>query len=367
MDPVRILQVVPAMGCGGMETFIMNVYRNIDRSRVQFDFLCHYARPQFYDREIESLGGRIYRLSVREDNDFPRYLRELKAFFRDHPEYRVIHGHYSGFGMFYNHYAKKYGVACRIGHSHSEKYEQGLIGQLDRFMSKPFRWGLTDRMACSRAAGEFLFGRLPFSVYCNGIDPERFAFCRESRREIRQRYGLEENAWVVGHVGRFAPVKNHGFLLEAFARLCRIRPESRLLLVGTGDGEDQARRQAQELGIRDRVIFAGGQQDTWKYYSAFDVFALPSLFEGIPLSLVEAQAGGLPCLASDKVNRDVNVTGGVQFLPLEPQAWAGSLAGTRERMEPGRIRSCMAGSGYDIGVTAAALQDFYLKHYGGSL
>ena len=152
MEPIRILQVVPAMNTGGMETFIMNLYRAMDREKVQFDFLYHYDMPCFYDEEILRLGGRITKLTVRQDNNLPKYLHQLNEFFARHTEYRVIHGHYSGFGVFYNAAAKKNGITVRAGHSHNTNYEHNLVGWLDRAMSFFFTYGLTDRFACSGAS-----------------------------------------------------------------------------------------------------------------------------------------------------------------------------------------------------------------------
>ena len=141
MPPIRVLQVMPAMDAGGMETFVMNVYRMIDREKVQFDFLYHYDKPCFFDDEIRALGGRIFKLTVRQDNNLPRYLRELRALFAAHPEWRIIHGHYSGFGMFYNPAARRAGIPVRCGHSHNTAYEPNLVGRLDRFMSSFFSAG----------------------------------------------------------------------------------------------------------------------------------------------------------------------------------------------------------------------------------
>ena len=131
-EPIRVLQIMPAMDAGGMETFVMNVYRTLDRERVQFDFLYHYDKPCFFDDEIRALGGRIYKLTVRQDNNLPRYLRELRCLFAAHPEWRIIHGHYSGFGMFYNPVARRAGIPVRCGHSHNTAYEPNLVGRLDR-------------------------------------------------------------------------------------------------------------------------------------------------------------------------------------------------------------------------------------------
>ena len=175
MAPIRVLQIMPAMDAGGMETFVMNVYRTIDRDKVQFDFLYHYDKPCFFDDEICTLGGNIYKMTVRQDNNLPRYLRELRELFAAHPEWRIIHGHYSGFGMFYNPVARRAGIPVRVGHSHNTAYEPNLVGRLDKLMSSRFNAGLTDRFACSQKAGEMLFGKSPFTVLPNGIMTDVFA------------------------------------------------------------------------------------------------------------------------------------------------------------------------------------------------
>lgn len=363
MAPVRVLQVVPAMNVGGMETFIMNVYRAIDRQKVQFDFLYHYDMPCFYDDEIRALGGRITKLSVRQDNRLGSYLRQLDRFFAGHPEYKVVHGHYSGFGMFYNRAAKRHGVPVRAGHSHNTSTERSLSGLLDAVMSWFFVYGLTDRFACGQQAGRVLYRGRPFIFLPNGIDAAAFAFAPARRTQMREALGLPEDAVVYGHVGRFTQQKNHGYLLDIFAEAARRQPAARLLSLGVGPLESAAREKAQALGIADRVIFAGLQRDTAAYYDAMDAFLLPSLFEGLPVTLVEAQAAGLPCFVSDTVDVTSGFCSGVQFLPLNnAPAWADALLATPLTRNPQATRQVRA-AGYDIVNTARFLQEFYLNAY----
>lgn len=361
MAPIRILQIVPAMNLGGMETFIMNVYRHVDRDRVQFDFLTHYAAPGYYDEEIEALGGRIYRLSVREDNNLFRYLKQLDRFFADHPEYTVVHGHYSGFGMFYNHYAKKHGVAVRIGHSHSTGSERGLTGFLDKCMSRCFSRGLTRRLSCGVDAGKALYRKKPFDVYPVGIDLGRFAFDPGLRKQMRGAWGLDADAVVYGHIGRFDPVKNHDFLLEVFTAIYARQPSARLLLVGDGPLRGEVEAKAALLGLEGKVVFAGNRSDTPACYSAMDCFMMPSHYEGLPLVLVEAQANGLPCFVSSAVSAEAGITPSVHFLPLSsgPGFWADSILGVPLARQDNR--AALAAAGYDIEATAKRLQALYLQ------
>lgn len=364
MAPIRVLQIMPAMDAGGMETFVMNVYRAIDRERVQFDFLYHYDKPCFYDYEIQALGGRITKLTVRQDNNLPRYLHQLDQLFARHTEYRIVHGHYSGFGMFYNAAARRRGVPVRVGHSHNTAYEPNLIGRLDRVMSARFNRDLTDRFACSRKAGEMLFGASPFTVLPNGVDTDAFArHDPEARARLREHLGVAPGELLLGHVGRFSAQKNHTGLLRIFAAVRRRRPDARLLLLGTGPLEQETRALADRLGVADRVIFAGVRTNVQAFYHAMDAFLLPSLFEGLPVVLVEAQAAGLPCFVADTIDRGAAFASGVEFLPLEdPEAWADALAGASLARNPLAQTQALA-AGFDVRTSAEILQAFYLRRY----
>ena len=348
------------MDAGGMETFVMNVYRAVDRSQVQFDFLYHYDKPCFYDAEIEALGGHITKLTVRQDNNIPKYLHDLRAFFTAHPEYKVIHGHYSGFGMFYNAVARRCGVPVRAGHSHNTAYEHNLVGQLDRLMSSRFDHDLTHRFACSQRAGEMLYGKHPFTVLPNGIMTDVFALHDPAARAaLRAELGVQEGEILFGHVGRFCEQKNHAGLL----RISRRMPNARLVLIGTGELVDSTRALAQELNLSDRVIFAGVRKDMAALYHAMDVFLLPSLFEGLPVVLVEAQAAGLPCFVADTVDRGAAFSDKVKFLPLnDTAAWANTIAAASFRRDP-QAREKAIKAGYDIHTSAEVLQAFYLRRY----
>ena len=365
-EPIRVLQVMPAMDAGGMETFVMNIYRTIDRERVQFDFLYHYDKPCFFDDEIRELGGRIYKLTVRQDNNLPRYLHELHALFAAHPEWRILHGHYSGFGMFYNPMARKAGIPVRCGHSHNTAYEPNLVGTLDKMMSRLFSAGLTDRFACSEKAGQMLYGKAPFTVIPNGIDTARFAARDPQRRALlRAELGVTDQEILFGHVGRFTAQKNHPGLLKIFAAVHARLPKAKLVLLGGGEPAyiEKMQQLAGQLGIADRVIFAGVRSNMQSFYDAMDAFLLPSLFEGLPVVLVEAQTAGLPCFVSDAVDPGAAFTDRVRFLPVnDPEAWAAAIAATSLRRDP-QAREKAVRAGYDIHTSAGILQEFYLRRY----
>ena len=363
-EPIRVLQIMPAMDAGGMETFVMNVYRTLDREQVQFDFLYHYDKPCFFDDEIRALGGRIYKLTVRQDNNLPRYLRELRRLFTAHPEWRIIHGHYSGFGMFYNPVARRAGIPVRCGHSHNTAYEPNLVGRLDRLMSSFFSAGLTDRFACSEKAGQMLYGSKPFTVVPNGIDTARFAARDPQRRALlRGELGVTDQEILFGHVGRFSAQKNHPGLLKIFAAVRARLPKARLVL---GGGEpayiEKMQALAQELALGDSVIFAGVRSNIQSFYDAMDAFMLPSLFEGLPVVGMEAQASGLPCVFSTGVTEEVLLRPDSCRISLEQpdEAWAAVLKDA-DRNLPDRAQAAaqVRAAGYDIRQETLRLQQLY--------
>lgn len=356
---IRVAQVMGYMNGGGVEQVVMNYYRHIDRSLVQFDFLVCEGSGMVPRGEIESMGGRV--LMIPPYKQLPRYMRELERLFREE-RWPIVHSHVNALSVFPLRAAKRAGVPVRIAHSHSTAGKGEAAKNAVKFVLKRFSNVYpTHRMACSRYAGEWLFGRgAEFEVVNNAIDLSRFAFDSEARARTRAGLGLAFNQLAVGHVGRFMPQKNHRFLIEAFAELVRLRPNSVLLLAGAGEDEAAARGWVAELGVVDKVRFLGQRDDVGKLYQAFDAFVLPSLYEGLPLVSVEAQAAGLPCFLSDRITREVDVTGAVRFLPIDDvSAWVDALADVK----PG-TRVDVFGKdfeGYDIDRAADKLDSRYLE------
>lgn len=359
--PIRILHIVTYMGRGGLETMLMNYYRSIDRTKVQFDFLTHRDFEADYDAEILALGGRIYHLPPL--NPFSRgYLAALDRFFAEHREYRIVHCHLDCMSAIPLKAAKKHGVPVRIAHAHNSNQAKDKKYLLKLLYKRMIPGAATNLFACSVEAGRWMFKRDDFHVLNNAIDAGQYAFDPEVRRACRRELGISEGALVIGHVGRFDPQKNHSFLLDVFSK---IPGEPRLLLVGDGILRPAAEQQAEALGIRDRIIFAGVRSDVAKLLQAMDVFLFPSLFEGLPVSIIEAQAAGLPCLISDKVPIECKKTELVTQLPLDasPEAWSEAVltaAGTPRANTLAQIRD----SGFDIQANAEWLADFYLTQYG---
>lgn len=361
--PIRVLQVVTYMGRGGLETMLMNYYRNIDRSKVQFDFLVHRDFTADYDAEILALGGKIYRLP-RLNPFSPTYRKKLDAFFKEHPEYKIVHSHLDCMAGIPLKYAKANGVPHRIAHAHSNNQAKDKKYLLKLFYKRNIPAYATKLFACSREAGEWMFGGADFSVMNNAIDAKQYSYQPEARQSMRESLGIPQDALVVGHVGRFAPEKNHSFLIDIFAELVKVRPNSRLLLVGAGDLQVQMQEKVVSLGIGEQVIFAGLRSDVPQVMQAVDVFVMPSLFEGLGIANIEAQAAGLPCLISDKVPIECEKTSGlVRQIPLTSRAekWATEILKV-ESVQRRNTYDEIKQAGFDICENAQRLEHFYLDH-----
>lgn len=357
--PVRVAQVMGKMVGGGVESVVMNYYRHIDRDRVQFDFLVDEDSTLVPREEIESLGGRIYEIPPYQR--VTAYQRTLIGLFRAQ-NWRIVHSHINTLSLFPLRAAKLAGVPVRIAHSHSTagkgEYARNALKAVLRTQANRYP---THRMACSRYAGEWLFGKgVNFEVLYNAIDLSRFSFDGDLRTSTRTELGLSDGQLAVLHVGRFMAQKNHSFLIDTFEKLASRRSDAVLLLVGEGELKDKVKDSVAERGLSDRVMFLGQRNDVDRLYMAADVFCLPSLYEGLPLVSVEAQRAGLPCLLSDAITREVNVTGKVQFLSIDKTStWADALSSfvSGERTDIGLDSF----ADYDIEHAAHKLANFYIE------
>lgn len=366
-QPIRVLNMFTIMDRGGAETMVMNYYRHIDRTKVQFDFLAHREQRGAYDDEIERMGGRIYRMCPVYPQNFSRYKRDLRTFFRAHPEYKIIHSHMSELGYFAFREAERQGVPVRICHAHNAPHGFDAKMIIRTYFKKRMMPYLTHLFMCGEESGKWLYGeknKSRFIMLNNAIDAAVYSFDASKREEMRRQLDLTDEL-VVGHVGRFNPQKNHPFLLDIFTSLLKKEPDAVLLLVGGGEGMPKIQAKAQELGIAERVRFLGVRSDVADLMQTMDVFVFPSLYEGLPVTMVEAQASGLPCIISDKVPPECILTEGlVNIMPLSasPEAWAEKILTMRAVPRTDR-RAEIAAHGFDITTEAVKLQEFYLDAY----
>ncbi len=359
-EPIRVAHVVGKMVGGGLEAVVMNYYRHIDRSRVQFDLLVDSDSTLVPRDEVEFLGGRV--IEVPPYQDIVASQRELLRLFR-REHWPIVHSHMNALSVFPLHAACKAGVPVRIAHSHSTsgggEYIRNAMKAVLKTQANLYP---THRFACSRHAGEWLFGKnADFEVVYNAIELDRFRFDSEARREARRVLGIPDSRFVIGNVGRFMPQKNQAFLVEAFGLACSERVDVALVLVGEGPMRGEVERLAASKGLADRVFFLGQRDDMERLYSAFDAFALPSLYEGLGIVAIEAQRAGVPCLLSDRVPGEVNVTGECRFLPIDdPKAWSDAIHSMAEK--PSEQRSAIDDSCfalYDIDSAAGLLARRY--------
>lgn len=360
---IRILHVVTYMGRGGLETMIMNYYRQMDRTKVQFDFLVHRDFRADYDDEIERLGGRIYRIG-RLIPWSRAYQRTLDAFFAAHPEYRVVHVHQDCLSAVILKAAKKHGVPVRIAHSHSSSQDKNLKYLLKLHYKRQIPRYATALFACSKEAGDWMFGGAPYTIVNNAIDAAQYSYSYARAMDVRRSLHLAEDAFAIGHVGRFFPAKNHDFLLDVFGELSYVDKHAVLLLVGDGPLRQKIEKKANDMGIRSRVVFMGVRSDVCDLMQAMDVFVFPSLYEGLGVVLVEAQASGLPCVISDCVPDACMLTDLVQRVSLEESArqWAERILAARATVRRDRYDE-IAASGFDIVTNAAWLQQYYVDQW----
>ena len=362
-DPIRVLHVIRLMNHGGVESLIMNLYRSIDRTKVQFDFVQNSNEPAVYDEEILSLGGKIYHCPHYNGKNHFAYVKWWNTFFSAHPgEYPIVHGHLGSTAAIYLSIAKKHGCYA-IAHSHNTG------GSLSyQIFAYPTRFVADHFFACSKAAGISRYGKqigndkARCTVLKNAIDAKQFVYNESVRKQMRDALGIQDNALVVGHVGQFREQKNHAFLLDIFQKVQEAAPESFLLLIGDGDLRPQIEKSINEKGLQSSVILAGSRNDVWSYYQAMDVFVMPSHYEGLPVSMVEAQAAGLPCVVSTNVPAESAITDLVRFVSLEDGAanWYKQVmnhAKTPRQNMLAQIRE----AGFDIRSTAQWLTDYYIN------
>ena len=355
----RVLQVVTDMNVGGIEMLIMNYYRHMDRNKIQFDFLMHRFDPSYFDEEILQMGGRIYRLPPIQPKSFVDYRRRLSNFFETH-KYRVVHAHNNAYSMFVLREAMRHKTPVCVASSHCAFPRLGLVHRLTYDYCRAFinRY-CTHRFACSRLAGQWLFSGADFKILPNAIAAGKFSFSETVRQEMRAELGLGEH-FTIMHVGRLCHPKNHTFLLDAFACLLENNPKAKLVLVGDGELREEVEQKTNRLP-KNSVLLLGTRNDIPKLLQAADVFVFPSVFEGLPVTMIEAQAAGLPCVMSDTITDECIVTDLVTALPItDPQIWAEEILKKRGTVRTDRLADIQA-SGYDIAAAAEKLTRFYLN------
>lgn len=361
-EPCRVLQIFTIMNRGGAETMVMNYYRHIDRSKLQFDFLVHRQERGAYDDEIEAMGGRIFR--IPPIFNFFAHKKAVRVFFNEHPEYKVIHGHLSELGYCIYKEAATRGIPTIIAHAHNNTCSRDIkwpIRTILKHLSRPY---ITTPMTCGKEAAAWLFGKelaKKATMQNNAIDARQYSFATTARMQVREEMGWN-NHLVIGDIARFSPQKNHNRLLSIFKEVLTMEPTALLVLVGAKTGlYKDVYRNVVEMGLSHAVQFLGIRSDIPRLLQGMDVYCSPSLYEGLSVSMVEAQAAGLRVVTSDKVPQQVAIIPELlSFIPLtaKEKTWRDSLLSPYNRTN---TFDQIVTAGFDIHANASWLQNFYLS------
>lgn len=359
----RVLHITCGLFRNGTETFIMNVFRNIDRSQISFDFLLYSKAENGYEEEARELGANIYYYPPRKKG-LLKYRNSLHSFFKNNAhKYDAVHFCGNSFTeLLPLKLAKRYGIPVRIAHSHNSS-TSGLHNKIFHLWNRKNIGNIaTHYLACSETARAWGFGKSKIffnsEVITNGIELRKYKFNAEDRQEIRKELGINESTFLICHTGAFREVKNHPFLINLFEQIRKINPDSKLVLCGSGSEENKIRLLVKNKRLEDAVIFTGSRNDIHKILSASDVYVFPSLYEGLPFALIEAQANGLPVIASDTISKEIMLTQNISFVPLSQDFsyWASKIIDSKRTTEKEPDSRLLK---YDIEGTCFRLMEIY--------
>lgn len=367
-EPIRVASVIGRYIGGGVEAVTINYYRNIDKNKVQLDFICDEDSTNIPYEEIERMGGKV--IIIPSYSKPFKYHKALKRVLKE-GNYKIIHSNINTLSVFSLFAAKCAGVPVRIAHSHSttnkKEKKKNLMKQILRPFSKVFA---TDYMCCSELAGRWLFGNKEYdkgNVYLlnNAIDLDKFKYNESLRKKKRKELGIKDDTLVIGHIGRFVAQKNHDFLIDIFNEIHKKNNNSILLLAGQGPLMEDIKNKVKELNLEDSVKFLGQRNDANELYQAFDVFLLPSLYEGLPVVGVEAQAAGLLCYLSDDMTKETKVLDITKFMSLNntPEEWAGNILDDVKKYKRIDTSKEMTAKNFNIKEEAKKLEEYYLNLY----
>ncbi len=363
MECIRILHMIGSLEIGGSQAMVMNIYRNIEREKIQFDFIVDSSNEQYFADEIKQLGGKIYSMPKFKGTNLLEIKKKWNRFFIEHPEYKILHSHVRSYASIYLPIAKKHGVKTII-HSHSTSNGCGMSALMKAVLQYPLRYQADYFFGCSKKSGEWLFGKKivvsdKFFVIKNAINIELYKPDPEIRKQYRKQLNIEEKAKVFVHIGRLHEAKNHMFLLEVFSLIKKKYDDAILVLVGDGDLKNKIISKINELELNKSVYMLGARNDVPNILKCSDCFLFPSNWEGLPVTVIEAQAAGLPCLISDRVTREVAISDLVKYLSVDNgvNIWMNEVE--RTTMEKRDVSKDIIKAGFDIRMSAKWILDFY--------
>ncbi|QCT70191.1 glycosyltransferase family 1 protein [Eubacterium maltosivorans] len=364
--PMRVLQTGLTSNPGGVESFIMNVYRHIDRKKIQFDFLIKHGTQIAYEEEVTKLGGRIFPVYYGRKENIWKHYRQIKSLLTEN-NFCAIHMNL----CFFNDIdilkiGNQLGINKRIVHSHNSDF----LERVPKYTEKLIDWNkkrsetyVTDYLACSSVAGKWMFGEREFKVINNGIDISKYAYNPSIREQKRLELGLKPEHFVIGVVGRIQYQKNPEFIVEIFKKIYEKEKNAVLLWVGDGDLRPQIEQKIMEYGLNQNVKLFGMRKDVNEIYQTMDVFLLPSRFEGLPVVGIEAQASGLPCFFSGNIIKEAKITNLVNYISIQKTAgfWAEQILRTKNDHKRKDQTETIRNAGYDIKTIIKELEKIYLE------
>ncbi|MDP8212612.1 MAG: glycosyltransferase family 1 protein [Candidatus Zapsychrus exili] len=364
--PIRVLHIVLIMSRNGVPNFIMNYYRNIDRSKVQFDFAVHYSRKAKYNDEILKLGGKIH--YIGSEKSFFTYFRNLRKVLKNN-DYDAVHAHINFYNLFVIVVALISGVKVRVSHSHNSYIE---VSPFRRFVKNIMKVLInllaTKKLACSELAAQWLYGKRQWRkgktmVISNAIQTDLFKYDSVTSSTKRAELGID-NELVIGHVGNFVYLKNHEFIIDVFNEIYKKKQDTKLFLVGKGVLKEKIIKKVHSLGLEKHVEFLGERDDISELMQAFDVFLMPSIAEGLGFVLIEAQSCGLRCVVSDDLPKEAKVADSAKFISLKetPEKWA-ELILNESKIQYNKVKmnKVVRAAGYNIKDEAIILENMYLN------
>lgn len=361
---IKILHSVSNMDRAGIETMIMNYYRHIDKNKIQFYFLCNKTKPGAYDKEIKKLGGKIFYSPGLNPLKWFKYQKVVQKIIKDN-DIDIVHVHNGALGVQALLAAKKAGVKVRISHVHGTRIDINLKLPLKLLYKTQLKRLANQYWGCGLEAIEYYYGKEiirknNYTLLTNAIDENKFKYDEKVRQKIRNELGIKDNEYLIGHIGRFMPQKNHDFLIEIFKEIITKNKNYKLLLIGNGELQENIKNKVKRFDLTDNVIFTGNISNVNEMYQAMDLFLLPSLFEGLPVVGIEAQANGLNCLFSNTISHEVDITGNVKYLSLKesPKVWASEALKISEKTR-NKIVNQIKDNNYSITTEAKRLEQKY--------
>ncbi|WP_196594223.1 glycosyltransferase family 1 protein [Pectinatus sottacetonis] len=362
-QPIRVLQIIGVVCGGGVEAVIMNYYRNIDRNKIQFDFIIDGYEKSLLDDEIESLGGKVYKVEPYSKNIF-KYIYQIYRIIKEN-NYQIIHSNMNTLSVFSLFAAWLAGAKIRIIHNHSTAVKSEKMRSLLKYILRPFNTIFANKyLACSRVAGKWMFGQKAvktgkIKIINNAINIDKFIYNENLRQQLRKELDIKEDTLVIGHVGRFMYQKNHDFLIEVFNKIYEQDNNSILLLIGDGPLKQTIKNKIEKYGLGNSVKFLGVRKDVNKLYNVMDIFLFPSHYEGLGMVGVEAQINGLHCLVADNIPSEIKISDKIKFLPIsDSNLWASEILKIELQADNRKIDLSVAKTRFDIAEESKSYENF---------